>query len=325
MSETIPLRQHLLDMSANQTNTTSELQSIENQKKTIRLQRDAAMRAAAEPFEQQIRDLDGQATRVRAIDPGTILRSPSLSHNVRIPLQLEAERTFGGSVDALVDEYVESLKDTPNTFRRYRAPRTLARIAQFETFMSELETADNDVTFAAAALDWSEVRDAQADAEGRDASTGNYVRTGSVFVGDISIDDIMTRRSYDERGSLYYEGIDISATRLNRIDTQLDWMYFEETNEERARHTQLTLFGPQNGNSFGDRQTIEWDLSNQANLSQPEFTYRPGYLANGYVREQSRIIAWGEGADRLLNLIVDDQFTAHSMARAVRGHLRSQD
>ncbi|MGB4762747.1 MAG: hypothetical protein WBP12_05335 [Candidatus Saccharimonas sp.] len=284
------------------------LSTLKDRQATLVSDREAAVRKAALPFDTALRTVDGEIRAITAPSQETI-HNRDIHPKVIAALELSASESGYKSLDALLADYSSiELQD----FHRKRVEKAIAGVACFEALVESLQ--QGDTSFAAVLLDWSEMKDAQAEIEGRDARTGDYIRTGSVYIGLLGINDIFSR--YSEKSGSKMTAIDLVVNRLRHFDTRLDWLYSPTTTESASADKVLTLFGKQGGNSISPR-TTDWDMSNTATLAQPTFQYGVGYLPSGYRFEPIRSIVWGDQVNQLLENLHQDSHAPRTLAEAL--------
>ncbi len=308
------LREYLHDTQESVTTRKHDLKHAVMDRRRVEAERQRAMDRAAEPYNAQLTGINDRISQLNSATLASRLTSAPMHETVRQALLLESQLEYGekNPVYDVASEYEQVLQKKDPQSAKERAPRVLARIAQFETLIETLEQSVTDVPFVAANLYWDEARDVQADEEGRDSSTGIFVRTGTVLLGRLAIDRVFVRNGTHKRhGYLQAEGIDVIASGMTQIDTVLDnYWYEEKTDVTTAKNAAVTLFGVHTGNTIHDKN-FKWDMSNDGVLPQPE------RLFEGIKRYTHHALVWGESAERLLDAMTDDPYVQTNMNRAI--------
>lgn len=308
------LREYLHDSQESIISRKADLKNAEMDRQRVEGERKRAMERAAEPFNEQLTGLNDRIAQLQGATLASRLASAPMHETVRQALLLEARIEHGdkNALNDMANEYEQILTHNSPRDAHNRVPRILGRVAQFESLIETLETSTTEVPFVVTDLYWGEVRDVQAEAEGRDSKTGNFVRTGTVLLGRLAMDRVFVRSGlHAQYGYPQAEGIDIIVSGMTHINTSLDNYWYEEKTEVgTAQNAVITVMGTHTGNTIHDKG-FEWDLSNDGALPEPEQTHK------GVKRDTHHALVWGESADQLLDVITSDPYTQYNMRRAI--------
>ncbi len=312
-----------------------ELEKWETEAERIQSERqaaiDAATKAAAEPFIEPLEEANSHLSNLKGeLDPdklGQKLREVELAPMALTALdiilrcdQLSTDKFAAGLVDRTLS------KDTRNANNAYRA---LGSFMSFENFRSTVENLDGKtLPVAAIHLDWFEQIDIQAQHEGRDYHTGDFVKECELYLGSVTESDLVTlTRDIAPAGSLtpiyQPQAVGLNLAQALHIQTKEKWNQLEsEAIQNLPEPVIVPLLKDQIGKPILAKQnrslggSVNWAKSQALDFSM----VRPGLHGVGHqIRADARLfLVWGDDTEKALNVLKDDEAIPFTTGQAIK-------
>lgn len=292
---------------------------------------DAAAQAAAEPFtkplEEATQNLANFKEELNPLNLSQELRRLDLAPLALTALDITLRQNRLSS-----DEFASGLIDRvllKDTRAANNTGRTLDIFTSFENFRHTIENLeDKTLPVAAIHLDWFELIDIQAQHEGRDYHTGDFVKECDVYLGSVTESDLVVpTRDIAPSGNLtpIYQpkAVGLKLTNALHVATKPKWHQLEsEVINNLPEPVIVPLLKDTTGEPLSADQghklsgSVNWAKSQALDFSM----VRPGLHGVGHqIRADARLfLVWGDTTEKALDLLKDDEAIPFTTAQAIK-------
>lgn len=311
------LDSELADTSRAIATTRTELQTIEEQRKE-------AIAAAELPFKQPLQEARTQLTELeKATSPDAVaerIRELDLDE-----ISLTALDIILRSSRLSILEFAEGIRNLKgitdrDQYNASRAIKQLKTLGGFRSFMSDLEAITVDgrsegLHVGVFSVRWQEETDAQADWEGRNSSTGIFVKQVDATFGIASPDNVSvdpTDISGDDTLMPVWQpkSILLGLTKVLVIRGYSDWGEPKAELIEKPEATITLLSAPTDQErAVSGTMAIDWIQSTEGGHNVVNATTQSSH--------KDHFIVWGDRLDATISKLATDQ----KVVRGARHHL----